>query len=201
MRMETGHGGPSHVVDDAAGGGVQLGRAAALAAALLIAPLAACQSSPSGNANVPEPAKAVELDRYLGRWYEIARYPQSFERGCQGVTADYALRRDGRISVVNTCREGRADGPARTAEGQAYVVEGSNGAKLKVSFFGPFYGNYWVLDRADDYAWAIVGEPSGRYLWILAREPVPENRDALVARTRELGYDVSMLEYPEQPPR
>jgi apolipoprotein D and lipocalin family protein len=148
---------------------------------------------PQGNAKVPEPAKSVDLQRYLGHWYEIARYDQRFERGCEAATADYALRPDGRIDVLNRCRKRNAD--VKQARGVARVVDAATNAKLKVRFFGPFQGDYWVLDRADDYSWSIVGEPSGRYLWILARDPHPagEEVERLVARAAELGYDTSML--------
>jgi apolipoprotein D and lipocalin family protein len=164
--------------------------------------LAGCVSGPSGNASVPQPAKAVELERYLGRWYELARYENRFERGCEGVTAEYSKRPDGMIAVLNTCRDDAPDGKARAAEGRAKVVEGSDGAKLKVAFFGPFWADYWVLDRADDYSWAIVGEPSRKYLWILSRDPTPGDAAvaALVARTAALGYDTSRLLMVKQPP-
>ncbi len=96
----------------------------------------------------------------------------------------------------NTCREGGPAGRARTADGRARIVADSGNAKLKVSFFGPFFfGDYWVLDRADDYAWSIVGEPSGRFLWILTRaaKPSAEQVAALVERVGALGYDTTML--------
>ena len=154
---------------------------------------------PIGNTAVPQPAKPVELSQYLGRWYEIARYEQSFQKGCEGVSADYALREDGMISVRNACR--KPDGKVSVANGKAKVVDPATNAKLKVSFFGPFYGDYWVLDRADDYSWAIVGEPSGRYLWLLAREatPAPGKIEAQIARARALGYDTAMLIRTRQP--
>jgi apolipoprotein D and lipocalin family protein len=161
--------------------------------------LAACASlagGKSGNANVPQPARPVDLDRYAGRWYEFARYENSFEKGCESVTAEYAKRSDGLISVTNRCHDGGVDGPPRVSEGRAKIVPESANAKLKVSFFGPFYlGNYWVLDHADDYSWSIVGEPSGRYLWILTRveQPASALRDQLINRVAALGYDVSML--------
>lgn len=164
--------------------------------------IAACASRPPGARSVPEPAKAVDLERYLGKWYEFARYDQSFERDCEGVTAEYALRPDGLISVTNTCRKGAPGGPVKVAQGRAKVVEGSRGAKLKVSFFGPFFGNYWVLDHADDYSWSIVGEGSGRYLWLLTREPtLPDDQArALIDRAAGLGYDAETLHMTEQPP-
>ena len=150
---------------------------------------------PVGNAHVPEPARDVDLHRYLGRWFEIARYDQRFERECEAATADYAFRSDGKIDVVNRCR--KSDGGLKEARGLARIVDAQTNAKLKVSFFGPFYGNYWILDRADDYSWSIVGEPSGRYLWILARDPNPAEQQVrrLVSRVAAIGYDTSMLIY------
>lgn len=154
---------------------------------------------PVGNVSVPEPASPVELKRYLGRWYEIGRYEQRFERGCEGVTADYSLRTDGKIDVLNRCR--KSNGKFEEARGIAKVVDLVSNAKLKVSFFGPFYGDYWVLDHANDYSWSIVGEPSGRYLWILAREanPSAEVVEQLIGRTRALGYNTDMLVRTKQP--
>lgn len=164
----------------------------------LLLVLSACAGKPGpvGNSAVPQPAKTVELQSYLGRWYEMARYEAPFQKGCEGVTADYSLREDGKIKVVNSCVKG---GKVDQATGKAKVVEGGNGAKLKVSFFGPFYGDYWVLDRADDYSWSIVGEPSGRYLWILTRTAKPDAtiRQQLETRVKQLGYDWSLIRITE----
>jgi apolipoprotein D and lipocalin family protein len=173
--------------------------AAAVLAIGSVGLFAACATqgaNKSGNAKVPQPAKSVDLDRYLGQWFEFARYENRFERNCEAVTANYAKRDDGLVSVVNACRVGGLTGPYKASEGRAKIVAGSENAKLKVSFFGPFYiGDYWVLDHADDYSWSIVGEPSGRYLWILTREarPAAAERKALIERARGLGYDVTML--------
>jgi len=170
---------------------------------LSMAGLAACSTlidrHPVGNRSVPEPAKSVELQRYLGRWYEIARYEQGFQKGCEGVTADYSLRPDGSINVVNRCR--KPGGKQSEARGRAKIVDKATNAKLKVSFFGPFYGDYWILDHADDYSWSIVGEPSGRYLWILNRKATPPEAEVqrLIGRLRELGYGTSMLLRTKQP--
>ncbi len=149
-----------------------------------------------------ETAQSVDVTRYVGLWYEIARYPNFFERDCEGVTAEYAVRADGRIDVVNTCRKGAPDGPVESAEGVARIVDPQTNAKLKVRFGGPFEGDYWVLDRAEDYTWALVGEPRGRFLWILAREPTIDDalRADLLARLSARGYDVSQLYWPRQPP-
>jgi apolipoprotein D and lipocalin family protein len=154
---------------------------------------------PVGNRSVPQPRKRVDLQRYLGRWYEIARYEQSFEKGCEGVTADYELVRGGSIAVVNRCR--KPGGKITEARGRAKLVDRDSNAKLKVSFFGPFYGDYWILDHADDYRWSIVGEPSGRYLWILNRQATPTEAEVeqLFGQARSLGYDTSMLLRTKQP--
>lgn len=165
--------------------------------------LGGCSTLPVGNPSPPAPARPVDLSLYQGLWYEFARYDHGFERGCHGVTAEYALEPSGHVRVINTCRVGSATGKVRVAVAKAKPTGDPMNAKLKVAFFGPFYiGSYWVLDRADDYSWAIVGEGSGRYLWILTRmaTPGPEDREALVARARRLGYDTSLLQFPQQPP-
>ncbi len=171
--------------------------------ALALLALTACAPQPERRtSDTPlRTVEAVELERYLGRWYEIARYDNRFERGCHGVTADYARRGDGLISVVNTCYRDGLDGPAQTATGRARVVEGSGGAKLEVSFFGPFWGDYWIIELDDAaYQWSVVSEPRGRYLWILSRTPQMDP-DALAARLNRLqamGFDTEALVYPEQ---
>lgn len=144
----------------------------------------------------------VDLSRYTGLWYEIARYPNSFESGCEAVTAEYALLDNGRIQVVNTCRQNRVDGPKRDTVGTARVVDQETNAKLKVTFFPPFEGDYWIIELDDDYNWAVVGEPSRRLLWILSRTPTldPTVLDGILARLPEKGYDPAKLIYTEQPP-
>ena len=119
------------------------------------------------------------------------------------MTAEYTLGPDGVIDILNTCRQGAPDGPRRSSKGKAKVVANSHNTKLKVSFFGPFYiGNYWVMDHADDYSWSIVGEPSGKYLWILHRDPTPfdDIKATLIQRARDLGYDTTMIRQTLQPP-
>ncbi len=168
-------------------------------AAASVVGLSACatlQRGPVGNPAVPQPAQAVDLGRYAGLWYEIGRYDNGFERGCEAVTAEYTRRDDRLVDILNTCRQGGVDGPVKTAEARAKVVDDSGDAKLKVSFFGPFYvGDYWILDRADDYSWSIVGEPSGRYLWLLSRTAKPSEavRATIMTRTAALGYDLGLV--------
>jgi apolipoprotein D and lipocalin family protein len=172
-----------------------------VSASLLLASRATLEKGPVGNVSVPQPAKSIELERYLGRWYEIARYEAGFQKVCEAVTADYSQTEPGQIKVINSCRQDSINGKARDAVGKAKIVEGSNNAKLRVSFFDPFYGDYWVLDRAEDYSWAVVGEPSGRYLWLLHRKAnLKENeRTALAMRAKALGYDVALLRWTKQP--
>lgn len=171
----------------------QVGIGIATIAVAVFAAWRSLTQHPVGNPHVPEPAKPVDLQSYLGRWFEIARYDQHFELGCEAATADYALRSDGRIAVRNRCR--KSDGTLKEARGIAKIVDAVTGAKLKVSFFGPIYGNYWILDHGDDYSWSIVGEPSGRYLWILSRvaHPGDEQLRGLINRAAAIGYDTSML--------
>lgn len=178
--------------------------------ALVSVALTACVGSPGpvGNTAVPQPAQPVAIGAYLGKWYEYGRYEAPFQTGCEGVTAQYSLREtsgDATIQVINGCYKDGLDGDYDEATGRAKVVEGSGGAKLRVSFFGPFYGDYWVLDRGEPgadgtYPWSIVGEPSGRYLWMLTREaqPDPALRAMLERRVRELGYDWSLVRFTQQ---
>lgn len=131
----------------------------------------------------------VDLNRYLGKWYEIYRVPNRFEDAdCRTVTAEYSLRSDGHVKVLNTCL--KAD-KQNEATGIAKVIEGTNNAKLKVSFFRPFYGDYWILDLATDYSWVLIGEPSGKYFWILARDKTlnPILESELLAKAEKLGYN------------
>lgn len=144
------------------------------------------------NPNVPQPVKPVDLERYLGKWYELARHDNRFEKGLDAVTAEYSLLPDGKIEVINGGSQDGPDGEATYVKGRAIVLDVNSNAKLKLSFFGPFYvGDYWVLDHADDYSWSIVGEPRGRYLWVLSRDPKPspEFAEAIMKRVEDLGYD------------
>jgi apolipoprotein D and lipocalin family protein len=155
---------------------------------------------PVGNRAVPQPARAVNLDKYMGRWYEQFRYEASFEKDMDNVTATYSLNDDGTVKVVNRGRKPGGAGNFRESIGKAKITDPRTNAKLKVSFFGPFYGNYWVLDHGDDYDWSIVGEPSGRYLWVLTRTPHPAASvlASLEARVKELGYDWSLVRVTNQ---
>jgi len=152
---------------------------------LAVSLLAAC-STPQA----PLPTvQSVELDRYSGTWYEIAMLPNRFQAMCVSDTRATYRPEGSNVSVVNQCRT--ADGTIEQAEGIAKPVAGSNGAKLRVSFFRPFYGDYWILDLDPDYRWALVGEPGRTYAWILAREPSLDaaTLERLLARAAALGFD------------
>lgn len=150
--------------------------------------LGACGNPVYRQSDEPLPVASIEQSRYLGFWHEQARLPNRFEEGCQQATAEYGLRENGQISVTNTCIE--IDGSRRVANGRARPAGEAGEGKLEVSFFGPFWADYWVLERADDYSWSIVGEPEGRYLWLLTRAETitPAEREAFEQRIRALGY-------------
>jgi len=156
--------------------------------------LAACVGVPEG----VETVDSVDPERYLGTWYEIARLDHSFERGLTDVTATYSKRDDGGIKVINKgydVEEGEWD----QAEGKAYPVEDGQWNRLKVSFFGPFYGAYNVIELDPDYQWVMVVGPDRDYLWILARSPDLDKAivDSLVAKAAALDFDTSELIYVE----
>lgn len=139
----------------------------------------------------------VELDKYLGKWYEIAAFPQSFERGCSHTTAEYSLNDDGSIKVVNTCVK---DGKIKVAKGKATVQDTQTNAKLNVQFFWPFKGKYWIIGLAHDYSYALVGHPNRKYLWILGRKPEMDGQtyNYLVTLAANKGFDVRHLRKTEQ---
>ena len=144
----------------------------------------------------------LDLARYVGLWHEIASFPQRYTRNCYNVTAEYALRDDGRISVVNSCHKGSATGRLSTIRGVARVVDESSNAKLKVRFFWPFEGDYWVIELGENYEYAVVSDPTRATLWILSRTPTINQAtlDFLLDRlTNVHGFDVSKLKYTQQP--
>jgi apolipoprotein D and lipocalin family protein len=149
---------------------------------------------------LPTVAK-VELPRYLGTWYEIASFPQRFQKGCVATTATYSLREDGEIDVLNRCRQDRLDGEERIAKGRARVVDATTGAKLEVSFFRPFWGDYWVIDLGADYEFAVVGHPGRDYLWVLSRTPAlePAVYEGILTRLKANGYETDRLVTTLQP--
>lgn len=138
----------------------------------------------------------VNINKYLGSWYEIARYEHSFEKGCSNIKATYSLNEEnGYINVLNKCTKA---GKLTFAKGVAYTEDESN-SKLKVSFFRPFYGNYWILMLGDDYEYALIGEPSREYLWILARKNSIDEKlkNEILSKLPKLGYSEDKLIWTE----
>jgi apolipoprotein D and lipocalin family protein len=152
----------------------------------------------SGCTGIPEgvsPVTGFAVNRYLGSWYEIARLDHSFERGLEQVTAEYSLRDDGGIRVINQGYN-RAKQRWKKAEGKAYFTGGSDVGRLKVSFFGPFYGGYNIIDLDhESYQYALVSGPDTSYLWILSRQPVldPSVVNRLLAKASSYGFDTSRM--------
>jgi len=169
--------------------------AVALVAATTLLPAAASAQTPPVR-TVP----FVDLDRYAGEWFEIARFQNRFQRQCVGaVRATYARRADGRVDVVNRCRTAEGETEAR---GVARIVDERTVAKLKVRFAPAWlswlpmaWGDYWIIGLAPDYSWAVVGDPGRDYLWILARAPHLDDASTAVARAaaRDNGFDLTRL--------
>ena len=163
---------------------------------------AAGAAAKSGAESKPlEVVPRVDLQRYLGTWYEIATIPQRFQKGCVGVTAHYSLRSDGAIDVVNICRKGTLDGRESSIRGKAWIVDKKSNAKLKVRFFWPFSGAYWIIELDEGYRWAVVGHPDRTYYWILSRTPQmdPTVYDELIRRASAKGFDTGKIKKTLQP--
>ncbi|MBN2635474.1 MAG: lipocalin family protein [Prolixibacteraceae bacterium] len=144
--------------------------------------------------------KELNLQRYLGTWYEIARFDHRFERGLEGVTATYSMRDDGKIKVVNQGYENSLNGKLSVAEGKAKTTD--DPGKLKVSFFWIFYGDYYILELDKDYQWVLIGSSTDKYLWILSRTPKLENpvKNRILDLAQKRGYNTSKLIWVEQKP-
>lgn len=162
----------------------------------LLSPASEAMGSRSNDVPPPQTVAMVDVERYMGRWYELARFEQSFQKGCVGVTADYTLLEDGRVGVLNTCFDKTLDGTRRVAKGKAYVADTTSNAKLRVSFFWPFYGDYWIFRLEEDYEYAVVGSPDRDALWILSRQPSmdSETYDKLVSEMSREGFDMKRLQ-------
>lgn len=139
----------------------------------------------------------VDLNRYLGKWYDIASFPQRFQKGCACTSAEYSMNSNGTIKVRNRCMK---DGKEKISEGRAKVKDKKTNARLSVTFFWPFKGKYWIIDLADDYSYAVVGHPSRDYLWILSRTKTMDDKvyQGILERLRQQGYDLSRLKTTEQ---
>ena len=139
--------------------------------------------------------KALDLNRYLGTWYEIARFPHSFEKNLVGVTATYSMRDDGKIRVINQGYKNSLDGELSVAEGKAKIPDKADPGKLKVSFFWIFYGDYYVLELDENYQYVMIGSSTPKYFWILSRTPqmAPEVYEMLLEKARKRGYNLDQL--------
>ncbi|MDX9771114.1 MAG: lipocalin family protein [Tenuifilaceae bacterium] len=148
------------------------------------------------NTNELKTVSDVELEKFLGVWYEIARFPHSFERDLVGVTATYSLKKNGNIRVLNQGYKNTLDGKVKSAKAFAKIPNPNEPGRLKVYFFWPFGADYLILDLDKDYQWALVGSSSPNYLWILSRSPQMDDGlyKSIVAKAKSLGYDISKLE-------
>jgi apolipoprotein D and lipocalin family protein len=148
------------------------------------------------NAQTLQTVSSVDLTKYAGRWYEIASYPQRFQRGCHCTTAEYTLSDKGYVIVENRCNKDSVSGKVSYIKGKAFVEKQSNNAKLKVQFFWPFKASYWIIDLADDYSYAVVSHPNRKYLWILCRQAQMNAHvyEGILERLREKGFDLEKLQ-------
>lgn len=137
----------------------------------------------------------VDLNKYAGKWYEIASYPQRFQKGCHCTTAEYTVSEKGYVIVENRCNRDSINGRQSYIKGKAFVEKNSGNARLKVQFFWPFKGKYWIIDLADDYSYAVVSHPNKKYLWILSRTSKMDDTtyNGIISRLREKGFDLTKL--------
>jgi apolipoprotein D and lipocalin family protein len=164
-------------------------------------PLTTIFGSRSANKTPLETVDYVDVQRYLGKWYEIALLPNSFQKGCCCTTAEYSLINPETIRVINTCNKDSVDGKVQMIEGKAFVVKNSGNAKLRVQFFRPFKGDYWILELdKENYSCALVGAPGRKFLWILSREPEMDVAvySMLVEKAKQKGFDVTKLQKTKQ---
>lgn len=167
--------------------------------ALPLLALTGCNKVPD---DAPPTVASVDIQRYQGKWFEIASFPASFQEGCTATTAEYSLRDDGKVNVVNSCHLGSPSGEKKVAEATARLdPDQPNGSRLLVSFFPLIEGNYWILALDPDYRWSLVGSPDRKYLWILSRTPTLEAATYadIVARAQALGFDTAKLQKTVQP--
>lgn len=142
-----------------------------------------------------ETVAEVDLSKYAGKWYEISSFPQKFQKGCHCTTATYTPTDQGYVVVENKCNKGGITGPESYIQGKAFILENSGNSKLEVQFFWPFKGDYWIIDLAPDYTYAVVGHPSRDYLWILSRTPSMEEEvySSILKNLQEKRFDISRL--------
>ena len=164
---------------------------AAVSAALMLAPAAMAQAA-------PEPARRIEISQMMGRWYEVARVPNSLQNGCQAGASDWTPQASG-FAVVQSCHKGAPSGPLKTWKAKATVADPRTNAKFKMSFFGGMVSqDYVVLDHRPDQGWLVLATANGKYLWLFSQKPtLPDAiRSQALNRIRQLGFDVGRLEFP-----
>jgi apolipoprotein D and lipocalin family protein len=154
----------------------------------------------TSEAQTVQTVSKVDLNQYAGIWYEIASYPQRFQKDCTGTTAEYTTTDKEYIIVENRCNKDSLNGKSSYIKGKAFVVKNSGNAKLKVQFFWPFKGKYWIIDLADDYSYAVVSHPNKKYLWILSRTPIMNDITyrEVTNRLSEKGFDLTKLQITKQ---
>lgn len=157
--------------------------------------IVAMQTDHTIRAQSVETVPFVDLKRYSGKWYEIASYPQRFQEGCHCTTAEYTPTDKGYVIVENRCNKDSVNGKQSYIKGKAFVEKNSGNAKLKVQFFWPFRGKYWIIDLADDYSYAVVSHPNRKYLWILSRTAKMDGSvyEGIISRLKSKGFDLGKL--------
>ena len=156
--------------------------------------------TPNAMSQTLEVVPYVDLKKYAGKWYEIASIPQRFQKGCNCTTAEYTLTDKDYVIVENRCNKDSINGKLSYIKGKAFVDENSENAKLKVQFFWPFKGKYWIIDLANDYSYAVVGHPNRKYLWILSRTAIMNDNTykEIISRIKEKGFDISKIKHTKQ---
>jgi apolipoprotein D and lipocalin family protein len=144
--------------------------------------------------SVPPPIESVAMvdqSRWMGRWYQIARLPNRFQKGCIGSYTDFSLRDDGQINVINSCRNEK-DGSPRQSKGHAWVIDPASNARIKVSFFWPFRSEYWVIGLGKEYEYTVVASPNRKYLWVLSRTPTMNDDlySDIIKDVEQQGFDI-----------
>jgi apolipoprotein D and lipocalin family protein len=166
-----------------------------------LALLGALAVTGAAQAGAHKPVRPVSSELYSGRWYEIARTPNTMQKDCQGATSDFQGFDAGVFTVVDTCHRGSPSGPVKTIRARAKIVPASENTRFRMSFFGGLvHQEYWILDHADDGSWAVMATAGGNYVWLLSRRPSlpPRVQAAALARMGALGYAPSRLVFPAQ---
>lgn len=182
---------------------VKTGRSPLVVCVLTVAfCVALCLQSDAGDATEEiESVPCVDVSRFMGDWYEIARYLSFFEKNCVAVRSQCELRKDGKITIINYYKKKKFDAPQETAKSRAWFTDQDTNAKLKVQFFWPFYTRHWIIDLDKDYRYAVIGHPDRDSLWIMSRTPAMDEAtyNQILARLDACGYDIGKIEKTLQP--